>query len=76
MQFKLTRVGKIFDVLKKKKTKKKLFHSVIFKDIMSIAYLISVESNCIAQLVGHLTGKSEVLGSIPGLTTYFCFSFC
>ena len=29
----------------------------------------------IAQLVGHLTCKSEVLGSIPGLAIYFCFSF-
>ena len=30
----------------------------------------------VAQLVGHLTRKSEVLGSIPGLATYFRFSFC
>ena len=29
-----------------------------------------------AQLVGHLTHKSEVLGLIPGLATYFSFSFC
>ena len=29
----------------------------------------------IAQSVGHLTCKSEVLGSIPGLATYFRFSF-
>ena len=28
-----------------------------------------------AQSVGHLTRKSEVLGSIPGLVTYFRFSF-
>ena len=27
------------------------------------------------QSVGHLTRKSGVLGSIPGLATYFCFSF-
>ena len=27
-----------------------------------------------AQLVGHLTRKSGVLGSIPGLATYFRFS--
>ena len=27
----------------------------------------------VAQLVGHLAGKSEVLGSIPGLATYFHF---
>ena len=28
-----------------------------------------------AQSVGHPTRKSEVLGSIPGLATYFRFSF-
>ena len=37
-------------------------------------------SNCyspsrVAQSVGHLTRKSGVLGSIPGLATYFRFSF-
>ena len=30
---------------------------------------------CVAQSVGHLTRKSGVLGSIPGLATYFRFSF-
>ena len=29
----------------------------------------------VAQLVGLLTHKSGVLGSIPGLATYFCFTF-
>ena len=29
----------------------------------------------VAKLVGHLTRKSEVLGLIPGLATYFRFSF-
>ena len=29
----------------------------------------------ITQSVGHLTHKSEVLGSISGLATYFRFSF-
>ena len=29
----------------------------------------------VAQSVGHLTRKSEVLGFIPGLATYFRFSF-
>ena len=29
----------------------------------------------VAQSVGHLTRKSEVQGSIPGLATYFRFSF-
>ena len=28
-----------------------------------------------AQSIGHLTRKSGVLGSIPGLATYFRFSF-
>ena len=28
----------------------------------------------IAQSVGHLTRKSEVLGSIPGLAIYFQYS--
>ena len=28
------------------------------------------------QSVGHLTRKSGVLGSIPGLATYFRFSIC
>ena len=33
-------------------------------------------SNSMASnLVGHLTRKSGVLGSIPGLATYFRFSF-
>ena len=30
----------------------------------------------VAQSVEHLTRKSEVLGSIPGLATYFRFSSC
>ena len=29
----------------------------------------------VAQSVGHLSCKSEVLGSIPGLAAYFHFSF-
>ena len=29
----------------------------------------------VAQSVGHLTRKSEVLASIPGLATYFRFYF-
>ena len=29
----------------------------------------------VAQSVGNLTCKSGVLGSIPGLAIYFCFSF-
>ena len=33
------------------------------------------EPGRVAQSVGHLTRKSEVLGSISGLATYFRFSF-
>ena len=36
---------------------------------------MSGEPGRVAQSVGHLTRKSEVLGSIPGLATYFRFSF-
>ena len=34
-----------------------------------------VQPGRVAQSVGHLTRKSGVLGSIPGLATYFRFSF-
>ena len=49
---------------------------------MLFAELSIVSSACfsnrpgrVAQSVGHLTRKSGVLGSIPGLATYFRFSF-
>ena len=35
----------------------------------------AVEPGRVAQSVGHLTRKSGVLGSIPGLATYFRFFF-
>ena len=37
--------------------------------------LADVLPDRVAQSVGHLTRKSGVLGSIPGLATYFRFSF-
>ena len=37
--------------------------------------LIKRKPGRVAQSVGHLTRKSGVLGSIPGLATYFRFSF-
>ena len=37
--------------------------------------LLTLQAGGVAQSVGHLTRKSEVLGSIPGLATYFRFSF-
>ena len=33
------------------------------------------EPGRVAQPVGHLTGKSEILGSIPSLATFFRFTF-
>ena len=38
-------------------------------------YLHGKEAGPRSQSVGHLTRKSGVLGSIPGLATYFRFSF-
>ena len=38
--------------------------------------LTEILPGLIAQPVGHLTCKAEVLGVIPGLATYFRFSFC
>ena len=58
------------------------FFGVNTKYISSNALTISVISRVrstrpgrIAQSVGHLTLKSGVLGPIPGLATYFRFSF-
>ena len=42
--------------------------NILFKDRVS-------KPGRVAQSVGHLTRKSGVLGSIPGLATYFRFSF-
>ena len=41
-----------------------------------MVYQFMVQPGRVAQSVRHLTRKSEVLGSIPGLATYFRFSFC
>ena len=38
-------------------------------------HIMLKEPGRVAQSVGHLTRKSGVLGSIPGLATYFRFSF-
>ena len=38
-------------------------------------FTIAARPGRVAQSVGHLTRKSGVLGSIPGLATYFRFSF-
>ena len=44
------------------------YHSVLGRPF-------SLEPGRVAQSVGHPTRKSGVLGSIPGLATYFRFSF-
>ena len=41
--------------------------------IVKCSFLL--EPGRVAQSVGHLTRKSGVLGSIPGLATFFRFSF-
>ena len=45
----------------------------------TLAFILSelflFEPGRVAQSVGHLTRKSGVPGSIPGLATYFRFSF-
>ena len=51
-----------------------------FKDLdpsykMDLDLLDCLGPGCVAQSAGHLTRKSGVLGSIPGLATYFRFSF-
>ena len=38
-------------------------------------FILSLKPGRVAQSVGHPTHKSGVLGSIPGLATYFRFSF-
>ena len=40
-----------------------------------ISKLLAYQPGHGAQSVGHLTRKSEILGSISGLATYFRFSF-
>ena len=43
--------------------------------LTGFTFLNLFEPGRVAQSVGHLTRKSGVLGSIPGLATYFRFSF-
>ena len=55
------------------------FRDFLFASLDDILYLAvrlrQNDSKYLAQSVGHLTHKSGVLGSIPGLATYFRFSF-
>ena len=52
-----------------------LYHCFCVILIDCIGFLMRLQPGRVAQSVGHLTRKSGVLGSIPGLATYFRFSF-
>ena len=54
--------------------KGQVFEDKIHKNFV-LFFLLSTQPGRVAQSVGHLTRKSGVLGSIPGLATYFRFSF-
>ena len=43
--------------------------------VLYISNTVPQKPGRVAQSVGHLTRNSGVLGSIPGLATYFRFSF-
>ena len=57
------------------KTERKNMLTLHKKDEIIAHVDICVKPGHVAQSVGHLTRKSGVLGSIPGLATYFRFSF-
>ena len=51
--------------------------SVIFFWVILVSSIFGLSKpGRVAQSVGHLTRRSGVLGSIPGLATYFRFSLC
>ena len=54
-------------------SKIKLISKIIINQVIS--YWPSYKSSIYSQSVEHLTHKSGVLGSIPGLATYFRFYF-
>ena len=49
-----------------------LADDVVMTSMISAGHMLQGR---VAHSVGHLTRKSGVLGSIPGLATYFRFSF-
>ena len=55
-------------------TKVSSLYDLVIGGMLNLS-LLSHLSNRVAQSVGHLSRKSGVLGSIPGLATYFRFSF-
>ena len=46
-----------------------------FQKLLFLSSFLNQGPGRIVQSAGHLTHKSGVLGSIPGLATYFRFSF-
>ena len=64
-------------MIRKDMTNMVLYHNTrrVDKNICKSVNLSRAAPGRVAQSVGHLTRKSGVLGSIPGLTTYFRFSF-
>ena len=54
---------------------KDIFKSSLWVEPNSKRFILLSPPGCVPQSVGHLTRKSEILGSIPGLATYFRFSF-
>ena len=58
-------------------TIRSILHSDQLKLCSECIWIIHVQNSAghVAQLVGYLTRKSEVLGWVPGLATYFRFSF-
>ena len=53
----------------------KNYFKPLVKQLKISTLVAKSEPGRVAQSVGHLTRKSGVLGSIPGLATYFRFSF-
>ena len=60
---------------KKKKKTNQIKTAVVNDSLKFLSFVCFNRPGRVAQSVGHLTRKSGVLGSIPGLATYFRFSF-
>ena len=48
---------------------------LLLTERLDVAQTSSFKPGRVAQSVGHLSHKSDVLGSITGLATFFRFSF-
>ena len=49
---------------------------IFYSNSLILLRVVLTQPGRIAQWVALLTQEPEVQGSIPGPTTYFCFSFC